>query len=193
LVQQVVEEASDQTYTQDCTDKNSSCKAVPSCHQQAGSFVLLLLLLLLRLRLWLSLHSVRTVQQQPKQSAYSCLQAPMNMLALSQMFSSTFLQHAMNTWLTCCRCHCCFCYGGRGWPRQDRVAAAKAERNAATATAGFTALLRQRYFAGAGGGKGGKAGKAGPYEGLQPGAITAELAEALGERLACLLGEVPMR
>uniref|UniRef100_A0A383VTJ0 PSP proline-rich domain-containing protein n=1 Tax=Tetradesmus obliquus TaxID=3088 RepID=A0A383VTJ0_TETOB len=62
---------------------------------------------------------------------------------------------------------------------QDRVAAAKAERNAASATAGFSALLRQRYFAGGSGGKGGKGSKASPYEGLQPGAISADLARAL--------------
>lgn len=64
------------------------------------------------------------------------------------------------------------------------MAAAKAERNAASATAGFSALLRQRYFAGGCGGKGGKGSKASPYEGLQPGAISADLAQALGEQLA---------
>jgi hypothetical protein len=72
-------------------------------------------------------------------------------------------------------------------PQQDRVAAAKAERNAANAT-GFSALLRgQRYFTAAGGGgKGGKGGKSHPYEGLQPGVISADLAQALGERAMLL-------
>jgi hypothetical protein len=58
------------------------------------------------------------------------------------------------------------------------VAAARAERNAAVS--GSTGLRKgQRYFGG---------GKPSPYEGLQPGAISQDLAQALGERMAVLVG-----
>jgi hypothetical protein len=62
---------------------------------------------------------------------------------------------------------------------QDAVAAARAERNAAVAGGGAALRKGQRYFGG---------GKASPYEGLQPGAISEDLAQALGAFSVVVVG-----
>jgi hypothetical protein len=68
--------------------------------------------------------------------------------------------------------HCCpwyFCC--RDARLQDRIAAAKAEQAASRPSAAFNALLNQRYFGGGG-----------QYGELQPGVISEDLAEAVGEQ-----------